>query len=504
MPRASVLAIAVAVAAAVSAFACGDSPDDGLGRSSRAPGEGGQEVDPNAPKVNYEDPHVTAVEKLPNPLEGLPTHGDSINKICSRGVNNAVTNSFCKGKTVSSIVELQDAVGLGFKDRSANGLNGANGNPAFAILGHSSSLVARSVSAINPRVFVFSPPPGKPVRIPGYTVTGFTRGDNFVEIATEDPNTQKLTFYLVKFDLACEATDSCKPGDILTPAAEKGWTGFSIYDDEDLKNTLVDCRHCHQPGGPNTKPMLRMQEIKDPWTHWFKNDTAGGVALFKDFLRAHGDKEDYGGVPATFMQDADGRAMEDFIEGQGFALQPNSFDTKTIENEVIASASSQPDLNSPPGTSSTWQGLYDAAFRGEFIPPPYHDVKVTDPAKLQFASDSYRNMVEGNLPRSELPDIRRVFLDSALEGMTMRTKKGATGRQVLVQACAQCHNPNLDQSISRAHFDVTRIDSMSASEKAAVIHRLRLVESDRGHMPPAMIRSLDDDAMAAAIAELSK
>ena len=44
--------------------------------------------------------------------------------------------------------------------------------------------------------------------------------------------------------------------DTLTPAAEKGWTGFSIYDDEDLKNTLVDCRQCHQLQAPTLKRVL--------------------------------------------------------------------------------------------------------------------------------------------------------------------------------------------------------------------------------------------------------
>jgi cytochrome c553 len=131
-------------------------------------------------------------------------------------------------------------------------------------------------------------------------------------------------------------------------------------------------------------------------------------------------------------------------------------------------------------------------------------VKVTDPQKLAFASSAYRNMVEGRTSRADLPDIRRVFLDDALEGMTMRTKKGASGREVLVQACAQCHNPRLDPSISRAQFDVTKLDSMNAQQKANAIARLKLPPSDRKHMPPAMMRSLTDEALNAAIAELAK
>ena len=93
---------------------------------------------------------------------------------------------------------------------------------------------------------------------------GFARGEPVVEIAAEDPNRRTLQFYLLKFELACEATKTCVPGDQLTPAIEKNWKSWTLYQDEDLKNTIVDCRHCHQPGGPSTKPMLRMQELQGP------------------------------------------------------------------------------------------------------------------------------------------------------------------------------------------------------------------------------------------------
>lgn len=507
--KASVLSLGMAVVtAAVLAAACG-APDDGLaGRGSRVPGaekEKGDSRSETSPNASYEDPRDSEVEVLPNMLEGLPTGQAQMQKLCSRGQLDAVTNAFCKEKkSVASIIDVQEAIGLGWRDRSAQGDNGVGGNPQFALLGHSSSLVAREVSAINPRAFIMSPTPGAPQRIPGYVIMTFVRGDPFIEIAAEDPQSRKLTLYLLKFDVPCEASHSCKPGDLLTPAVEKGWTGFSVYDDEDLKNTLADCRHCHQPGGPSTKLMLRMQELKDPWTHWFRNDRPGGIALYKDYLQAHGEKEDYAGIPATIIQKADGRAMEDFVIGQGFGQQPNVFDSKRIEDEIRLSASLQPEVNTPEGSSATWQQLYDAAARGEFIPPPYHDVKVTDPDKLAFASDSYRLMVEGSLPRAELPDIRRVFLESALADMTMRTKPGFSGKEVLVQACAQCHNPRLDQTISRAKFDVTKLDTMSVADKQQVINRLKLPASDRLHMPPAIMRTLSDEALNDAIAYLSQ
>jgi len=495
----SVLTLALVLVGSLTAAACSDAP---LFGGSKGKGDDSGEEE-KKPAPDYENPRTKESEELPDALEGLPKGRAQLDALCARGERNPVTQALCNGQSVTSLVELQEALNLGFEDKTARGQNASGGNPGFAILGHSTSLVARSVSAINPRTFVFPATPGRPVRINGWAIIGFARGEPFVEIAAEDPNTKKITFYLLKFDLACEATHSCKPGDLLTPDVEKNWQGFSLYDDEDLKNTIVDCRHCHQPDATGKK-LLRMQELRDPWTHWFRNDRPGGIALMGDFLRAHGDKEDYGGVPATLIQRADGRALEDFVVGQGFQQQPNAFDSQRIENEVRSSSRAQPDINTPRGSSSTWQSLYDRSLAGEFIPVPYHDVKVTGPDELQFATDAYRAFLAGTMPKAELPDVRRVLLEEALEELVFRPKKGATGREVLVSTCAQCHNPRLDQSISRAGFDVTKLDSMPRAMKDKAISRMTLPAKDKGHMPPALCRTLPDDALKAALEELAR
>jgi hypothetical protein len=497
--KASSLFLGFALLASLAAAAC-SAEDGSLSRSSG--GKGGGADDPADPSASApagsNDPTDTRIEVMPDPFQGLLRGKDQTAVVCARGQQDNVTKALCDNPSITSVTELQAALGLGWKDRSEQGQNGSSGNPGFAILGHSSSLVMREVSAINPRAFVFSPTPGQPVRIPGFVVMGFARGEPVVEIAAEDPNSGKLSFYLLKFDIACEATKSCTPGDQLTPGIEKDWKSWTLYQDEDLKNTILDCRHCHQPGGPSTKPMLRMQELKDPWTHWFRNDRPGGIALFQDFVRAHGDKEDYFGIPSTIIQQADGRALEDFVVGQGFGSQPNSFDSKRIESEVLQSSQQQPAINFPIGRSSTWQSLYDASAAGQYIPAPYHDVKVTDPDKLAFATAGYQQFVKGQLPAANLPDIRRVFLDAALEDLSMRPKEGMTGKQILVQACAQCHNGRLDQSLSRAKFDVTQLDSMSDANKQAAIARMNLPSSDLRHMPPALFRTLPDAALKLA------
>jgi mono/diheme cytochrome c family protein len=494
----STLVLGFAVVAAFAA-ACSSSEDGlSMGRQGGNAADAPTAVAPGAP-TGSNDPKDPQVEVLPDPFEGLPRGQAQLTTVCDRSQRDKVMDALCGNPAIRSVVELQEALGLGFVDRSDQAQNGSSGNPAFALSGHSSSLVMREVSAINPRAFVFSPPPGQPIHIPGYVVMGFARGEPFVEIAAEDPRTRALSFYVVKFELDCEASKSCKPGDTLTPAIEKNWRGWTLYQDEDLKNTIADCRQCHQPGGPSSKPMLRMQEIKDPWTHWFRNDRPGGIALIQDFARAHGTNEDYFGIPASILQTADGRAMEDFVTGQGFGNQPNAFDSKQIESEVRSSATEQPSLNFPKGQSSTWQRLYDSSSAGTFIPVPYHDVKVTDPNKLEFAIEQYKAVMAGTTPAADLADIRRVFLDDALEEMSMRPRSGASGKEILVQACAQCHNSRLDQTISRAHFDVTQLDTMSDATKQAAIARMKLPANDRRHMPPALFRTLPDAALNAAV-----
>ena len=220
---------------------------------------------------DYNDPHTTALEGLPDPLAELPKGSAQSSALCARAGTmvdsnanfNAVTSMLCKdGKTLTGIADLQQALGLAFAKTDASGTNGSNGNPGFALLANSTALNARDVSAINPRAFVFSPPPGQPVAIPGFVVMGFVRGEPYIEIAAQSPKAgNKLSFYLLKFDLACGS--NCANGDLLTPSTEKNWQSYTVYDDEDLKNTLMDCRHCHQPDASGAKT-LRMQELADP------------------------------------------------------------------------------------------------------------------------------------------------------------------------------------------------------------------------------------------------
>jgi hypothetical protein len=409
-----------------------------------------------------------------------------------------ITMTFCQdlvdGGVIAaprSLADLQKQLGLDFKSTTSG--NGTNGNPGFAILGHSSALTARKVSSLTPTTFVFTPPPADGSKPTGqYAVLAFDPGEQFVEVAAHDPAVDSVNFYVVFFEQACTTSDAgCTENNLLTPELVTGWSNLRTYEDTSaLGDTIFDCHVCHQPDNSGN-PFLRMQEIEAPFTHWFSSATVGGKALLADFHAAHGTSEDYGGIPAALIDQSDPSKLAALIKQAGFADQPNAFASVAIESEVTESSGGQPSTNVPMGTSATWASLYAGAVSGSFIATPYHDVKVTDPTKLASMTAAYRDWVGGS--KAELPDLRDVFLDDGLRDMGFAPQDGADGPTLLKQMCEECHNSKLDMTVSREKFLVDQLDQMSRVEKDLAIQRLGLPASTRLRMPPMLFRTITDD-----------
>lgn len=462
-------------------------------------------------------PHIPA-----NVFETLKAPAAAHAELCDPGTpadpkfpDNAdrITNRFCQDAKPNGVVptpaglkDLLVVLGLDFKD--PQGGNGVGGNPAFAILGHSSALTARKVTSITPTVFVFTPllPNGQ---LPAdYMFLAFDPGEPFLEVASFSPADQAVNFYLVLFDKECTNTASgCGPNDLLTLNQTTGWSNVRIYESTtELNNTIADCRQCHIGSGrdvPDTGDglILRMQEIEAPFTHWFSANTAGGQALLADFHAAHGTTEDYGPIPAALIDKADPALMAQFITAAGFANQPNVFHSAAIEAEVADSAAMQPVINVPRGWSATWQAIYDASVSGQFIPAPYHDVKVTDPAKLANMTKVYRGVLGSDVLAA---DIRDVFLDGAMTDLGFAPRADMTGRELLIQQCQQCHHARLDPTISRDKFLVDMLAQMTRAEKDLAIERIQTPTDTRLTMPPPLFRTLTAEQRALMIAELQK
>ncbi|HEX6241198.1 MAG TPA: hypothetical protein VFZ61_09910, partial [Polyangiales bacterium] len=333
----------------------------------------------------------------------------------------------------------------------------------------------------------------------------FARGENIVEIVTRSRTQKELQFYLVVFSLPCSAGGrACSPGELLTPAIEQDWQSVDVYHEEDLANTAVDCRACHQPAGPGTPKLLRMQELQSPWTHWFDEQTRGGRALLDDFRAVHG-QEPLAGIPAALVAQARGGLVSAFVNIAGSRVQPNEFLTGKIEADVERSSPGQPADNQQRGESETWRALYQAAQRGEAIPVPYHDVKITDPVKLARMEQAYAQYLAGTLPLGAMPDIRAVLPDDpvALAEMGFTLDERLPDDALLTAACGLCHNQRLDQGLSRARFH-TDIARLPAEEKQIAIDRLRLPGHDPLAMPPRRIHDMSDAVRERLIALLRR
>jgi len=110
------------------------------------------------------------------------------------------------------------------------------------------------VSPINPRAIILGP----------NTFLAFNRGIQQVELASVDRDTTAYNFYLVVVHArraighragATRATDSRR-------GLESNWLDVTARDAEDLKNTPLDCRQCHERA--RETPVLLMRELHGP------------------------------------------------------------------------------------------------------------------------------------------------------------------------------------------------------------------------------------------------
>lgn len=435
--------------------------------------------------------------------EPLAIGEEQVARLCGRPTDDLVTDAFCHGARprIEGFVDLREMLGLESDDNAIY--------QGFALVGHSTSLVARSVSAINPRILVMKLESDDKGHEQELAVLAFARGEPFSEILVRNRLNGELQFYLAVFTLACEEKPAgCVPGDLLTEATESGWTSLNVYGEEDLQNTPRDCRTCHQPDGPGTRKFMRMQEFEPPWNHWLYRLSVGGRALLDDYYAAKGD-EPFAGYTSEEIFFSQPGLLSSMIRFGGTDEQPNAFVSRRIEDEVVASAArrggNQPEDNSVPGESETWRTIYERARSGKAISVPYHDVKVTDATKLAAMTRAYTAYRQGRLARAELPDIRDVYPDDPmlLAEMGRVTEPGLDGEGVLMQACAQCHNQRLDQTLSRSRFDVdlSRIDR---AEKDRAIARVSLPPDDPAVMPPALLRQLSEQGRARLIELLER
>jgi YVTN family beta-propeller protein len=465
-------AVAVVAMAATALIGCGAGGDQG-GADARKP----------------TDWSTLPAEVSPDPeLAPLGARQGAYDRICGRGRGDSFATVLCAGGRRPEIRDLRELLELvGLQDRRA-----------FALTGNSTSLVAMSVSAINPRILIFPRVGGDLKRPDAMTAVGFVRGEPFVELASRDPSTDDINFYLLAFERSCSyASGGCDLASLLTEEIEHGWTAYSVYDQDDLEPTSFDCKSCHQLGGPGTKRILRMQELASPWMHWFPQRfvqrTDSDRVLGAQFVDAHRDDTQYGGVPvetiANALDDGSGAQLEALVRAEGFGAQPNPFDAQ-IAAEMKG------------GASPTWEARFQTHLAGGAIAVPYPRIDVTDEAKRAAAVRAYQDVVRGAAPRGALPDVRQVFSADAAEKLSFVPQPGAGGAVVLTQMCARCHDGRGNPQLGKNQFNVLKLSEMSRAQKDVAIRRIS--EPGLTRMPPWRVGSLTADAIRAATLELQK
>ncbi len=424
---------------------------------------------------------------------GLERGDVQLSALCGRGHDDIVTEKLCSGKAITSLKDLELRLGLDFKSKE---------RPMIAMLGHTTSITAREVSAINPRAIIFTKPAssarleGAAKPNPNFVALAFARGKQFVEIVARDRTTHELRFFLVRFEQACnETTEGCSAFDLYSPAIEADWRQVSIYTDADLEGTTLDCLVCHQPKGPETQRSLRMHELQSPWTHFFRDD-APGKRLKSYYFSAHTGTETYAGIPWTEIAGkSQPTQLEGLVENEGFQSQPNEFPTLKIAIELAGQ-------NVSPAASSTWKELERQALTSALFPIPFPLANASDVARLETAASSYRKAMSGEIEPKKMLSLADLHRDDARIMTGLSTPANADGHQVLARMCRRCHNSNLDQTLSRARFNVDQLDTMSDHEKQLAIERVRLPRSSRRAMPPVASGELTPEATEALIKAL--
>jgi hypothetical protein len=426
----------------------------------------------------------------PNPeLLALPKREEQYANLCALGRSDSFFRAICASPrpAISDMASLIQVAGLAE-------------NRAFALTGNSTSLVKTAVSAVNPRALIFprvSETREKPAEL---TALGFVRGEPFVEVVSRDTTSGEYNFYLFTFERQCDYDTGCDLASLLTEELERGWTAFSIYTEDDIENTSLDCRSCHQPGGVGTPKILRMQELESPWLHWFPQRfvqrTSSDRLLTAQFLEAHRVDDAYAGIPIASIEsgidEGSGAQLEALLVAEGQDAQPNVFDPRI---EAQAKDGQQ---------SPLWEQQFAVTLTGEAIGVPYPQADVTDPARRAASVQSYIDVVSGAAPRESLLDLRELFSEDAKQKLGLVPPPGADGLTVLTQVCSRCHDGRGNPELTKNAFNVKALAEMSREEKDNAIARLQEPVGSLLRMPPWRAASLPPAELQSAINELSK
>jgi hypothetical protein len=412
-------------------------------------------------------------------------------RICQSGRDDQVTRAICRSDVhIDGLKALYRALEL---DHATDGVA-----QNLAIGTSSSGLSFKTVSVLNPRLFLLTPqdfafPKERAVAV------AFSRGEQLVEMVAVDRRDQALNFYLLNYDLPC--SPKCSAEQLLSDTSESAWTTWTAFTERELEDTPFDCLSCHRPDGPGTPNRLLMRDFPLPWFHWMPSETIstpceaadGGSRpaqamdphLRSTFERLH--PEGYGGVALDQTRNSSGHNLHTFVatfasprenpsRGEPFAM-----DSDKVVNEWRCL-----------GRTDTWQAYRTQTTASIGLPIPFFQFDVLDSAKAAPALADLSHFLH-DLPNaasvaSVLEDLVSVDAKIAVGALIEDDSDGAL---VLRSACVRCHDHRAPSTSRRAAFQVA---TLTAASVARAVERLELPPESPFVMPPARASSLTPQA----------
>lgn len=459
--------------------------------------------------VREQRPEITSSVREQSPeyagwLAAVGTGREQTKRVCQRGTHDRVTSALCTDEAAAEIRSLEDLYrALGLLDPA---------HRRVAATTHSLGLSARSVSAVNPRAFVFPDPAdyAGPDPYERIAAVAFNRGEQLVELVALDPATYEFTFYLLHFEQRCNRS-RCTPEDLLTEKIEHDWTRWTLYADADLEDTPLDCISCHLPFGQGTHKLLLMRQFLDPWMHWgdfrggdekslcFKANATSDWHIESDgldaLLRLEGERGRYAGVPLFELHSApSGEQFTVFLNDAehivraspyppGYPYDQLTFATREVLCERMRS-----------GTSPTWnKARAKSVARG--LPVPHYAPDVLDPAlRASFLAD--RHGFLRSHADADAVELASSLIDSeaaAAIGFISRDEDSVT--DILRQMCVRCHSDSTDPRLQRSRFNAEQLDSIEPETARAIRYRIMLPSDSLQLMPPRAAGSLTPAAI---------
>ena len=426
--------------------------------------------------------------------------------VCGRGAADPVARALCRtpAPVLGGLDDLYRALGV---SPGSDGL--------AAVTTHSLGLSARTVSALNPRTFVFS----RYASLDENTIAAvaFSRGEPFVEMVGYDPGARDFNFYLLAFEPACSSPAACAPRDLLSERIEAAWTSWTLYADRDLEDTPLDCGSCHRPDGAGAPRRLLMRQVDGPWMHWgdFRGvsaptactDETGATTLVDgeivadgaDLLRVvDGPLGRHGGVAvADLIAAPSGYDLSSFlfyaaglVDGIGDVpclapdcpfSEPDPFPSQEILCDRLRHGRADAD-------GGAWS-RYRADVRARGFPAPFFDPDIPDASSREAVARDFVAFVAAPPPAQQdggdaFTKTSGLITPEVARAIGFLPDDGDAAPALLTKMCVRCHGANTDPRLARSRFNAAALDPLDASTARAILERISLPPTSPERMPP--------------------